>query len=81
LITQLRDEGLLLPDLLGLGLHVDERLAVKNADGNVSTWLSYIGPMLKADLWEATAVPELRELAKNLACRLADGFRQGPLAG
>ncbi|WP_456023012.1 FAD/NAD(P)-binding protein [Pseudomonas protegens] len=81
LITQLRDEGLLLPDLLGLGLHVDEHLAVKNADGNISTWLSYIGPMLKADLWEATAVPELRELAKNLACRLADGFRQGPLAG
>ena len=81
LITQLRDEGLLQPDLLGLGLHVDERLAVKNADGNVSTWLSYIGPMLKADLWEATAVPELRELAKNLACRLADDFRQDPRAG
>lgn len=81
LITQLRDEGLLLPDSLGLGLHVDEYLAVKNADGNASTWLSYIGPMLKADLWEATAVPELRELAKKLACKLADGFRQGPQVG
>lgn len=81
LITQLRDEGLLQPDSLGLGLHVDECLAVKNAQGNASTWLSYIGPMLKADLWEATAVPELRELANKLACRLADGFRLGPKAG
>lgn len=75
LIIQLRDEGLLQPDTLGLGLHVDQRLAVKNAEGNASLWLSYVGPMLKADLWEATAVPELRELAKRLACRLAEDFR------
>lgn len=80
LITQLRDEGLLQPDTLGLGLHVDERLAVKNAEGDALPWLSYIGPMLKADLWEATAVPELRELAKSLACRLAEDFRHEPQA-
>uniref|UniRef100_UPI0035CD1D01 FAD/NAD(P)-binding protein n=1 Tax=Pseudomonas chlororaphis TaxID=587753 RepID=UPI0035CD1D01 len=74
LITQLRGEGLIQPDTLGLGLHVDERLAVKNAAGDASSWLFYIGPMLKADFWEATAVPELRELAKTLACRLVEGF-------
>lgn len=75
LITQLRDGGLIQLDTLGLGLHVDEQLAVKDIAGNASSWLSYVGPMLKADFWEATAVPELRQHAKNLACRLADGFR------
>ncbi|AZD30989.1 FAD/NAD(P)-binding protein [Pseudomonas chlororaphis] len=75
LIVQLRDEGLLQPDPHGLGLCVDERLAVKSAAGVASSWLSYVGPMLKADFWEATAVPELRQSAKALACRLAEGFR------
>jgi hypothetical protein len=26
-----------------------------------------VGPLLKAELWEATAVPELREHARKLA--------------
>ncbi|MBM7063168.1 FAD/NAD(P)-binding protein [Pseudomonas sp. UL073] len=75
LITQLREAGLIQPDRYGLGLHVDEQLAVVNAEGVPSTWLSYVGPMLKADFWEATAVPELRQHARNLAIRLAEHFR------
>lgn len=75
LIVQLLDEGLVQPDLHGLGLCVDGRLAVKNAEGIASSWLSYVGPMLKADFWEATAVPELRQSAKFLACRLVEDFR------
>ncbi|WP_454868826.1 FAD/NAD(P)-binding protein [Pseudomonas farris] len=72
LITQLREDGLIQSDPLGLGLVVDERLAVKDANGNGSTWLHYIGPMLKANFWEATAVPELRQHAKVLASRLVN---------
>lgn len=75
LITQLRAEGLVQLDPFGLGLSVDEQLAVKAADGEVSFWLHYIGPMLKADFWEATAVPELRQHAKSLASRLVNLIR------
>lgn len=75
LITQLRAEGFVQLDPFGLGLSVDERLAVKGADGEASTWLHYIGPMLKADLWEATAVPELRQHAKSLATSLVNLIR------
>jgi uncharacterized NAD(P)/FAD-binding protein YdhS len=32
--------------------------------------LYYIGPLLKADLWEATAVPELRVHASQLAATI-----------
>ncbi|MCU0071551.1 FAD/NAD(P)-binding protein [Pseudomonas koreensis] len=74
LISQLREDGLVQLDPLGLGLNVDQWLAVKGKDGNTVPWLHYVGPMLKADLWEATAVPELRQHAKHLALRLADQF-------
>lgn len=75
LIVQMLEDGLLQLDPHGLGLHVDERLAVRNFQGVPSKWLSYVGPMLKADHWEATAVPELRQHAKFLAARLAEYFR------
>lgn len=75
LITQLRADGLVRLDPLGLGLSVDERLVVINKDEKIVPWLHYIGPMLKADFWEATAVPELRLHAKALALRLAEKVR------
>lgn len=71
LINQLRDAGLIQPDALGLGLTLSQHLEVKDIGGRTVPWLNYIGPMLKADLWEATAVPELRQFAKTLAVRLA----------
>lgn len=71
LINQLRSDQLLTPDALSMGINVSELLAVKTTDGGSSSWLHYIGPMLKSELWEATAVPELRQHAKVLAMRLA----------
>jgi hypothetical protein len=35
--------------------------------GRPSAWLHYIGPLLKARDWEATAVPELRQHALRLS--------------
>lgn len=70
LVSQLREAGIVCADAQGLGLEVDASLAVRNRDGEVSTRLSYIGPMLKADFWEAIAVPELRWHALSLALRL-----------
>ncbi|UZE10322.1 MULTISPECIES: FAD/NAD(P)-binding protein [Pseudomonas] len=71
LIVQLRKAGLIQLDPFGLGICVDKSLAVRDSNGVPSTWLSYVGPMLKAQFWEATAVPELRVYAKTLAVRIA----------
>jgi uncharacterized NAD(P)/FAD-binding protein YdhS len=70
LVAALCADGLVVPDALGLGLTVDEALRVVDQDGRSSPWLSYVGPLLKARDWEATAVPELRRHAAALAQRL-----------
>lgn len=70
LLWQLQQEGRLLPCPLGLGLHVDNSLRLLDAAGRPQAGLFYIGPLLKAEHWEATAVPELRVLARQLAERV-----------
>ena len=42
-----------------------------DADGRATTRLFYLGPMLRADHWEATAVGELRVRAEQLAATLS----------
>ena len=63
--------GLCVPDSLGLGLRTGPRGAVIDADGWPGPHLFYVGPMLRADLWEATAASELRGHAERLAALLA----------
>jgi uncharacterized NAD(P)/FAD-binding protein YdhS len=63
--------GLCVPDTLGLGLRTGPRGAVLDADGWPGPHLFYVGPMLRADLWEATAALELRGHAEKLATLLA----------
>jgi uncharacterized NAD(P)/FAD-binding protein YdhS len=63
--------GLCVPDALGLGLRTGPRGAVLDADGWPGPHLFYVGPMLRADLWEATAAAELRMHAEKLAALLA----------
>lgn len=70
LVSGLLADGLITPDALGLGLKVDANGAVVDTQGRPSRRLSYIGPLLRARDWEATAVPELRVHAQNLAHRL-----------
>lgn len=67
LIAQLLEAGQLCPDALGLGLHVDPGYRVLGHGGQAVERLRYIGPLLKAGAWEATAVPELRQHALRLA--------------
>ncbi|MDB5870629.1 MAG: hypothetical protein JWQ07_71 [Ramlibacter sp.] len=66
LIAQLRDSGALAVDPLALGLAVDAHYRVVGRDGRVLKAVRYVGPLLKAQLWEATAVPELRMHTKRL---------------
>ena len=63
--------GLCVADSLGLGLRTGPRGAVIDADGWPGPHLFYVGPMLRADLWEATAASELRGHAERLATLLA----------
>lgn len=63
--------GLCVADSLGLGLRTGPNGAVLDADGWPGPHLFYVGPMLRADLWEATAAHELRGHAENLAALLA----------
>ncbi|NVE01511.1 FAD/NAD(P)-binding protein, partial [Massilia sp. BJB1822] len=67
LVRQLLEEGLLRADALGLGIEVGPGCAVRDAAGRCSRVLHYIGPWLKADYWEAIAVPELRRFARQIA--------------
>lgn len=63
LLQSLLAGGLVQGDPLGLGLHTqpDYRLA-----GLLADRLFHVGPLLKGQFWEATAVPELREHAARL---------------
>jgi uncharacterized NAD(P)/FAD-binding protein YdhS len=70
LIRSLLASGALAPDPLGLGLKTDGYRVV-GSDGRPHPSLFYVGPLLKADLWEATAVPELRVHAARAASAVA----------
>jgi uncharacterized NAD(P)/FAD-binding protein YdhS len=67
LVRQLVRQSRVRPDTLGLGLEVADDYAVVDGEGTRSNWLRYIGPLLRARYWEATAVPELRVHARALA--------------
>lgn len=70
LIRDLLNKALITADPLKLGIMVDPDYHPLDTSGTPSTWLSYVGPMLRAQLWEATAVPELRKHARSLASKL-----------
>jgi uncharacterized NAD(P)/FAD-binding protein YdhS len=74
LLDDLRARGLLTPDALGLGLQISASGEVIAADGHLAPTLYYVGPFARARDWEATAVPELRRLARELAMTLIDSF-------
>ena len=70
LVVQLRNAGLVKQDNLKLGLLVDADYRLIDSKNQPISGLYYVGPMLKAQYWEAIAVPELRghtlRLAKHL---------------
>ena len=73
LIAALRRDGLVRPDELGLGLDSDADGRLLTADGHASRRLFLVGPLRKGQLWENTAVPELRVEATRMAELLAEG--------
>jgi uncharacterized NAD(P)/FAD-binding protein YdhS len=71
LLLSLLAQGLAVPDSLGLGLRTAAFGALLDAQGRPANDLYYLGPMLRPEHWESTAVPELREHAARLAQHLA----------
>lgn len=75
LLQGLLRDGLTVPDALGLGLRTGREGAVIDADGWPSTNLFYLGPMLRADHWEAIAAADLAAHAARLADHLSERGR------
>jgi uncharacterized NAD(P)/FAD-binding protein YdhS len=69
-VHRLVADGLVRPDALGLGLDTTPDGAIVGADGRASERLWLVGPLRKGQLWENTAVPELRAEARAMAQRL-----------
>jgi uncharacterized NAD(P)/FAD-binding protein YdhS len=67
LMRSLISQGLAVSDPLSLGIRTGAYGALINAQGQAAPNLFYIGPMLRADHWEATAAQELRGYAERLA--------------
>jgi uncharacterized NAD(P)/FAD-binding protein YdhS len=67
LLRQLIDAGIATTDPNGLGLQTAEHGALINRDGDTAQQVFYVGPMLRAAHWEATAVGELRQRVEALA--------------
>jgi uncharacterized NAD(P)/FAD-binding protein YdhS len=72
LVGALLQAGLAQPGPLGLGLATDDEGRVLDARGRAQTALWAMGPVRRGDLWESTAVPDIRLQAAALAAQLAD---------
>lgn len=70
LIRSLLDAGLARRDALGLGLATRDEGALVDARGHASERLFALGPLRRGDLWETTAIPEIRAQAHALAVSL-----------
>lgn len=74
LVRQLLAHDLARPDPLGLGSATNADGALRDAEGRTDDRLFTLGPLRRGELWECTAVPEIRVAAERLAMRLARAF-------
>lgn len=75
LLRGLLDGGLARPDSLRLGFEADARGALLNVSGTPSDNIFTLGPPLRGQLYEITAIPEIRDQAAALAGRLLAACR------
>ncbi len=70
LLVNLLARGLIDHDPLALGLRATARGEVLRHHGGIVGWLHTLGAPLKGDLWECTAIPEIRLQAAEIAAQL-----------
>lgn len=71
LLSRLLRDGLAMPDALQLGVAAHPGGQLLNARGEPQVGLYAIGSLLRGNLWECSAIPEIRAAAHQLATRLA----------
>jgi uncharacterized NAD(P)/FAD-binding protein YdhS len=71
LLSSLLKSGVAVADPLQLGLLAQADGRLVNAEGHVQDSLYAIGSLLRGNLWECTAMPEIRHAADKLATALA----------
>ncbi|HZW96850.1 MAG TPA: FAD/NAD(P)-binding protein [Candidatus Eremiobacteraceae bacterium] len=76
LLQDLLSQNLVRPDALSLGLDTAEDGALIDGRGIASDFLYTIGPLRKGNLWETTAVPEIRVQASQLALHLISSLER-----
>lgn len=67
LLQNLLRRGLIAPDEMDMGIHVDTDHTARSSAGERSPWLLALGPILRGTYWETVAVPELRVQARRVA--------------
>jgi uncharacterized NAD(P)/FAD-binding protein YdhS len=70
LVSSLLSSGLAQSGSLGMGFATDREGSVLGKSGGR---LFTLGSLRRGDLWESTAIPELREQARALASRIVSG--------
>src|SRR6478736_6506205 len=70
LLLNLLANGLIDHDPLALGIRATAAGEVLDHTGRIVPWLHTIGAPLKGDLWECTALPEIRAQAAQLAGKI-----------
>jgi uncharacterized NAD(P)/FAD-binding protein YdhS len=76
LVRFLLEAGYATPGKIGKGLRTTEQGELVGANGKASEWLMTLGPPRLGDLFETTAVPELRKQAESLANHLLSISRE-----
>ena len=71
LIRSLFDAGLARPDPLSLGLDLSDDYRLVSRSGVASEVLFALGPPIRGNLWETTAVPDIRKQCEAVARYLA----------
>jgi uncharacterized NAD(P)/FAD-binding protein YdhS len=67
LLAQLRDDGLIRPDTLAIGIDVDREGRAIAQGGTANPRLFVAGPMTRGAHWEIVAVPDIRKQVWDLA--------------
>lgn len=78
LVASLQEQRLIRPNRLSMGIDTARNGALIDADGNASQMLYTLGTPRKGNLWETTAVPEIRVQAASLAQELLKSLNPKP---
>jgi uncharacterized NAD(P)/FAD-binding protein YdhS len=80
LVGQLLDDGHVCAHPLGIGFDTASDGAFRARDGSVSRQLFTLGPPRIGELYETTAIPEIRDQARDLASTLVDELCEQDIA-